>query len=165
VHLLERTTLIKAPRADVFSFFEDPHNLSRITPAWMNLPIGAIDPLPIKANFRIEYRMRWLGFGGLKWVTLISDYQPPRYFADEQESGPYKYWRHVHTFDEVDGGALMRDRAVRASVRYSWCGHAQADRRPPAPRHLRLSQPPAPQDLRDGQTGPLTLGGQALSLT
>jgi ligand-binding SRPBCC domain-containing protein len=110
VHLLERTTLIKAPRADVFSFFEDPHNLSRITPAWMNLTIGAIDPLPIKANFRIEYRMRWLGFGGLKWVTLISDYQPPRYFADEQESGPYKYWRHVHTFDEVDGGTLMRDR-------------------------------------------------------
>ena len=110
MHLLERTTLIKAPRIDVFRFFEDPHNLSRITPAWMNLTISAIDPLPIKANLRIEYRMRWLGFGTLTWVTLISDYQPPRYFADEQQIGPYKYWRHVHTFDEVEGGTLMRDR-------------------------------------------------------
>jgi ligand-binding SRPBCC domain-containing protein len=110
VQLLERTTLIKAPRSDVFRFFEDPHNLSRITPRWMNLTISAIDPLPIKANFRIEYRMRWLGLGVLKWVTLISDYQPPRYFTDEQASGPYKYWRHVHTFDEVEGGTLMRDR-------------------------------------------------------
>jgi hypothetical protein len=110
VNILERTTLIKAPREDVFRFFEDPQNLSRITPRWMKLTIGAIDPLPIKPNFKIEYRMRWLGLGLMKWVTVISDYQPPRYFADEQQAGPYKYWRHVHTFDEVDGGTQMRDR-------------------------------------------------------
>jgi ligand-binding SRPBCC domain-containing protein len=121
VQLLERTTLIKAPRADVFGFFEDPHNLWRITPAWINLRISAIDPLPIKANFRIEYRMRWLGFGSFKWVTLISDYQPPRYFADEQESGLYKYWRHVHTFDDVEGGTLMRDR-VQYELRFGILG-------------------------------------------
>ena len=63
----------------------------------------------MRKGFRIEHTLRWL-FVRLRWVTLISDYQPPRYFADEQESGPYKYWRHVHTFDEVEGGTLMRDR-------------------------------------------------------
>ncbi len=110
MNILERTTLIKAPREDVFRFFEDPQNLSKITPRWMNLTIGSMEPLPIKPNFKIEYKMRWLGIGRVKWVSVISDYLPPRYFADEQESGPYKYWRHVHTFEEVEGGTLMRDR-------------------------------------------------------
>lgn len=110
MHLLERTTLIKAPREEVFEFFKDPNNLARITPSWMNLTIDKIDDLPVRPDFRIEYHMRWLGVIRMNWVTLIKDFEPPRYFGDEQEKGPYKYWRHVHTFEEVEGGTLMRDR-------------------------------------------------------
>ena len=30
-------------------------------------------------------------------------------FVDEQVKGPYRYWHHLHTFDEVEGGTLVRD--------------------------------------------------------
>ncbi|MEO8457889.1 MAG: SRPBCC family protein [Chloroflexota bacterium] len=110
MHILERTTLIKAPRTDVFAFFEDPNNLKRITPGWMNLTIDCIDDLPVRSDFRIEYHIKWLSVVRMNWVTLIKDYEPPRFFADEQVKGPYKYWRHVHAFEEVEGGTQMRDR-------------------------------------------------------
>lgn len=110
MHLLERTTLVKAPREDVFGFFNDPNNLARITPSWMHLTIDKIDDLPMRSDSRIDYHMSWLGFIRMNWVTLIKDFEPPRYFADEQVKGPYKFWRHVHTFEDVEGGTLMRDR-------------------------------------------------------
>jgi ligand-binding SRPBCC domain-containing protein len=109
VHLLERTTLIKAPRADVFAFFQDAKNLAQITPPWLRLTIEAIDEPPMRKGFRIEHTLRWLVVR-LQWDAVIVDYEPPRYFADEQVKGPYKYWRHVHTFEEVEGGTQMRDR-------------------------------------------------------
>jgi ligand-binding SRPBCC domain-containing protein len=109
VHLIERATLIKAPREQVFRFFEDASNLSRITPPWLHLAIRTIDEPPMRKGFRIEHTLRWLVVR-LRWDAVITDYQPPRHFADEQSRGPYKYWRHVHTFEEVEGGTLMRDR-------------------------------------------------------
>lgn len=109
MYLLERTTLIKAPRGDVFAFFHDAKNLSRITPPWLGLTIREIDEPPMRSGFRIEHTLRWM-FVRLTWDVVIRDFEPPRYFADEQVKGPYKYWRHVHTFEEVEGGTLMRDR-------------------------------------------------------
>lgn len=109
MQLLERTTLIKAPRADVFAFFQDAKNLSRITPPWLGLTIREIDEPPMRSGFRIEHTLRWM-FVRLTWDVVIKDFEPPRYFADEQVKGPYKYWRHVHTFEDVEGGTLMRDR-------------------------------------------------------
>jgi ligand-binding SRPBCC domain-containing protein len=109
VHILERTTLIKAPREDVFAFFQDPNNLARITPRWLGLTISAIDEPPMRKGFRIEHTLRWL-FVRLRWDAVIKDFEPPRYFSDEQSRGPYKYWRHIHTFEDVEGGTLMRDR-------------------------------------------------------
>jgi len=114
VHLFERTTLIKAPREDVFAFFQDPNNLARITPSWLGLTISAIDDPPMRSDFRIECHVSWLGFIRMNWVTMIRDFEPPRYFADEQVKGPYKFWRHVHTFEDVEGGTLMRDRVQYA---------------------------------------------------
>lgn len=33
----------------------------------------------------------------------------PRYFVDEQRSGPYAFWHHKHTLEPVDGGTVMHD--------------------------------------------------------
>ena len=109
MHQLERTTLIKSRREDVFAFFQDAKNLSRITPPWLGLTIREIDEPPMRKGFRIEHTLRWM-FVRLTWDVVIKDFEPPRYFADEQVKGPYKYWRHVHTFEDVEGGTMMRDR-------------------------------------------------------
>ncbi|MBP2326007.1 ligand-binding SRPBCC domain-containing protein [Kibdelosporangium banguiense] len=49
---------------------------------------------------------------GLYWrmTSLISAYDPPGYFVDEQLKGPFKHWHHVHHFDpDADGATIMRD--------------------------------------------------------
>lgn len=109
MYTLERVTLIKAPLGEVFNFFEDPHNLAKITPEGMRFDITHIDELPMKPGFRIEYTIRVMGVR-VKWVTQIPIHDPLNGFVDIQEKGPYKSWRHEHTFEDHDGQTLMTDR-------------------------------------------------------
>jgi len=109
-YVLERTDLVLAPRDEVFAFFSDPRNLARITPEDMGFKITYIDELPIEPDFRVEYTIRPLLGITLKWVTCIPIFEPPHRFVDVQEKGPYKYWRHEHSFDDLGDQTLMRDR-------------------------------------------------------
>ena len=109
MYTFERATLIKAPVDEVFEFFEDPRNLSKITPKGMIFDITDIDELPVRSGFRIEYSIRVMGIP-VKWVTQIPIYEPPDRFVDSQEKGPYKSWLHEHTFEDRGGQTLMTDR-------------------------------------------------------
>jgi ligand-binding SRPBCC domain-containing protein len=109
MYVLERSQLVSAPLEETFRFFEDPHNLGRITPEWLGLRIVRIDPPPLREGFQIEYRIRWLGFP-VRWQALIAEYEPGRRFVDLQTEGPYRSWRHEHTFEDWGGQTLMRDR-------------------------------------------------------
>ncbi|MER6974993.1 SRPBCC family protein [Nocardioides sp. NPDC000445] len=42
-------------------------------------------------------------------TSVISQYDAPYRFVDEQESGPFRRWWHEHRFDPVAGGTLMTD--------------------------------------------------------
>ena len=39
----------------------------------------------------------------VRWVTEITVAEERRAFVDEQRSGPYRFWHHRHSFEEVDG--------------------------------------------------------------
>jgi ligand-binding SRPBCC domain-containing protein len=106
--VLEREAVIDAPRQEVFAFFEDPRNLRKLTPGWMKFSVQAIDDLPVRAGFRIKYTIRWLGIP-MGWETLIAEWEEPVRFVDVQVKGPYRSWRHEHTFDDLGGRTLMRD--------------------------------------------------------
>lgn len=43
------------------------------------------------------------------WVSKITEYEPGLRFADVQVKGPYAYWRHEHSFEDAEGGTIMRD--------------------------------------------------------
>jgi hypothetical protein len=96
------------PLEVVFKFFEDPHNLARITPPDLNFKVTTKD-VEMRNGALIDYEIRWLGLP-MKWRTLITEYAPPHSFRDEQLHGPYKLWRHHHSFKEVDGAAFISDR-------------------------------------------------------
>ena len=106
--VLERDTIIPAPRDEVFAFFETPRNLEKLTPKGMDFTIREIDDLPVKPGFR-AYTIKWL-FLPTRWVTIFEEYDPPHGFTDVQAKGPYRLWRHEHSFEDLGDRTLMRDR-------------------------------------------------------
>jgi ligand-binding SRPBCC domain-containing protein len=99
--------LPQPPRV-VFPFFADAANLEAITPPWLRFSVLAPSPIIMRAGTVIDYRLRVHGFP-LQWQSEITSWSPPFLFVDEQRRGPYRYWRHTHTFEEKDGGTLCRD--------------------------------------------------------
>jgi ligand-binding SRPBCC domain-containing protein len=96
------------PRAEVFAFFQDPRNLARITPPWLNFCILRPEAVRMEVGARIDYTIRWLGLP-LRWQTLITAYEPPHSFQDTQARGPYALWEHTHRFRETEGGTWVED--------------------------------------------------------
>jgi ligand-binding SRPBCC domain-containing protein len=94
---------------EAFEFFEDPHNLARITPPWLNFRITTPGRIRMRKGTEIEYQIRWLGMP-LNWKTVITEYEPPFFFVDVQAAGPYAHWHHRHDFKPSEYGALVFDR-------------------------------------------------------
>jgi len=97
------------PRDEVFQFFSDAFNLEQITPPWMTFSVVTPPPIEMRTGASIDYRLRLRGIP-LRWRSKITCWEPPHRFVDEQLRGPYRYWRHEHTFEDVEGGCLARDR-------------------------------------------------------
>jgi ligand-binding SRPBCC domain-containing protein len=108
--ILERTTILRAPLADVFRFFSDTRNLARITPPSMHFRVLSAPDRPLREGDRTRYQLRVAGVP-VSWTTLITECRENEAFTDEQERGPYRLWRHTHSFRELEPGVVeMHDR-------------------------------------------------------
>lgn len=110
------------PRERVFAFFADAHNLERITPPFLRFRILNTAPIVMGPGALIDHKLRLHGVP-IMWRTEITVWEPPARFRDTQLRGPYKEWIHTHTFDELDGGTMVRD-----EVRYQLPGPSFASR-------------------------------------
>jgi len=111
-HLLTTSTRVAAPADDLFPFFSKPTNLGLMTPTSMQFRI--VGPAPaMSENATVEYRLR-VGLLPIRWRTRIVAWDPPRSFADVQDAGPYRVWRHEHVFVAQDGVTTMEDRVYYA---------------------------------------------------
>ncbi len=99
---------IEQPIAQVFAFFSDAHNLAEITPPWLRFEVLTPAPIAMQVGTRIDYRLRLRGIP-ISWQSEITAWVPPRYFMDEQRRGPYRLWRHTHTFEETAAGTVVGD--------------------------------------------------------
>ncbi len=106
---MSREQRIERPLAEVFEFFSNAGNLESITPGFLRFQIRTPQPIDIEAGTHIEYALSLFGIP-VYWRTLISVWEPPHRFVDEQIAGPFTSWRHEHTFEERDGAVVMRDR-------------------------------------------------------
>ncbi len=96
-------------RDEAWEFFSTPRNLNEITPPEMGFEIINDPGEKMFEGQIIAYRIRLLPLVHVSWVTEIKAVEVGRSFIDEQRFGPYKFWHHRHTFEDVPGGVLMRD--------------------------------------------------------
>lgn len=99
---------VPCPLPQVFEFFSKPENLETLTPPWLKFRIVTPQPIQMNEGARIVYRLRVRGVP-LHWLTEIELWRPPYEFIDVQAKGPYKFWRHVHRFEEAGSGTRIID--------------------------------------------------------
>lgn len=108
LHRLWRAQVLQRPRREVFAFFEDATNLALITPPFLRFEMLTKPPIAMGKGTIIDYRIRLFGVP-LRWRSEIIHYVRGEHFIDLQIRGPYRLWRHTHTFRDVPGGTLMLD--------------------------------------------------------
>jgi ligand-binding SRPBCC domain-containing protein len=64
--------------------------------------------IDMRVGTRIDYSLRVHGLP-LRWTSEITAWDPPRSFVDVQVRGPYRWWHHLHQFDEVEGSTKATD--------------------------------------------------------
>ena len=105
--VLEFEITLAAPLDAVWAFHDDAGNLAATLPPESEAKIESADA-PLKEGSRIVIVAKG-PLGRVRWVAKIVEHKPPRAvvfgeearFVDEQESGPFKAWRHEHDFERV----------------------------------------------------------------
>jgi hypothetical protein len=96
------------PPGKAFTFFEDPGNLSAITPPWLRFRMVDLCRVSVWQGAEFDYTIRWFLLS-FPWRSRILRYRPPLEFIDYQLRGPYALWVHRHEFREDGGKTVMTD--------------------------------------------------------
>ena len=108
--ILEFETIVAAPMEKVWAFFEDvERSLPALSPPGDQVTLESAD-VPPRVGSKIIIRAKG-PLGAVRWVAKIVEHVPPHAvvfgeearFVDEQESGPFGYWRHEHELERLDG--------------------------------------------------------------
>jgi ligand-binding SRPBCC domain-containing protein len=111
--IIEQEQTFDKPIDGVFSFCADARNLPLLIPDWIKFGMVTPGPVVMAPGTHIDYAVRLHGIP-FAWQSEITVWEPPHCFVDEQRKGPYRFWIHTHTFEEVHPGRTI----VRDVVRY-----------------------------------------------
>src|SRR5258708_6584624 len=103
----EYSSIIAAPRKDVFDFASDVQNLDEIMAAdyrvELTTPAG-------KIKKGAEYGIKITRFGvSVLWGIVIEDLVQEEYVRDRQSNGPFSLWVHTQKFEDHGQGTLLTD--------------------------------------------------------
>jgi ligand-binding SRPBCC domain-containing protein len=109
VHTLIQEQRLPISREEAWEFFSTPRNLDEITPPDAGFEVTYLSSEKMYEGQIITYQVDVVPLVKLTWVTEISSVETGFSFIDRQLFGPYKLWHHRHTFEEIEGGVLMKD--------------------------------------------------------
>lgn len=107
---------LPAPLDRVFTLFADAFELERLTPPWLKFSVTTPSPIDMHEGTLIDYQLKMHGIP-MKWQSRIDCWEPPVKFSDVQVRGPYRFWEHLHTFEQDGDGTVCRD-----EVQYGFWG-------------------------------------------
>ncbi len=110
VHQLEQTQILPIPLNEAWEFFCNPKNLDDMTPPEMAFKTISGDDERMFQGQIICHKINILPMIWANWTTEITTVVDQEYFIDEQRSGPYRFWHHLHRFEACDEGTRMLDR-------------------------------------------------------
>ncbi len=121
VHTLKQTQVLPLTMSEAWKFFSTPRNLDSITPDDIGFKITYLPSEKMYAGQIITYKVMIIPGIWVPWVTEITHVDEGKSFVDQQLSGPYKLWHHLHTFEPHPEGVLMTD-LVHYSIGFSILG-------------------------------------------
>ena len=161
---IETSTVLSAPREQVFAWHTRPGALQRVLPPWVPMSVAQESGSLADGTAVVELP------GGVKWTAhhRLGDYQEGHRFVDESELPLTRSrvpWRHEHLFEDVPGGTRVIDRittpvpsfTVRPALAYRYRQLAGDFAVAAELREL------APDPLTIGMTGSSGLLGSALA--
>ena len=100
---------VAAPIEEVFAFFDDPGNLSRLMPPPVRIRLEGIEPAPPRPGSVFTFRYG-LGPFQRRWTVRLVDRIVNERFVDETITGPMRRFHHSHTFTPARRGTWIEDR-------------------------------------------------------
>jgi ligand-binding SRPBCC domain-containing protein len=100
--------VIDLPRSVVFAFHEDPEHLELLHRGWAAFRLIHHDGR-LQCGSRIWFETT---IAGILPVVLGFEhffYEPPHRFGERLVHGAFKKFTHIHEFDEVTTGTMVRD--------------------------------------------------------
>jgi len=91
--------MVEAGLEAVAQFHQDTRALKKLTPPPVFAQLHQVQPLA--EGSLAEFTM-WMGPFPVRWLARHENVDPQKGFTDVQERGPFKSWRHIHTFRSLD---------------------------------------------------------------
>lgn len=90
----------------LFDWHNSPCAINRLLPSWEPVEIKK-HPNKISLNEEVELIVAQ-GPLRIAWHLIHDDVAPGSYFSDSQVSGPFKSWKHIHKFQDINNnGSLL----------------------------------------------------------
>jgi uncharacterized protein (TIGR01777 family) len=113
-------TWVPATIQEVWPFFSAETNLERLTPPFVNFRVLSKSTPDIQQGTCIDYQLRIRGVP-LGWRSQIERWRVGESFSDNQLKGPYARWHHLHEFERLGEGTLLKD-TIHLKPPLGWLG-------------------------------------------
>lgn len=95
-------------RKDVFAFFNNPVNLTKVSPKDLRLELLESSSPSLSKGSVFKFKMNQKG-ATVKLKSKVFGWKEDDFFCDAQVEGPFKAWHHTHRFEDLNGGTLVVD--------------------------------------------------------